>query len=135
MSHFTKCDLKMKNLEAIKRALEDLGYPYQAADGTAGVNVRGWRGQTTAAEIAIDMGTYDIGVVRADDGTYDIVADWWGIETTKGVTEDELKDRLSQRYSYHQVVMACTDKGYSVEEEENEEDGSVRLVVRKWVAD
>lgn len=135
MSHFTKCDLKMKNIDAIKRALDDLGYAYQAADQDQAVTVRGWRGQTTDAEIAVDMGKYDIGVIRADDGSYDLVADWWGIETTKGVTEEELKDRLSQRYSYHQVVMACADKGYSVEEEENEEDGSVRLVVQKWVND
>ena len=31
--------------------------------------------------------------------------------------------------------MACEDKGYALEEEENEEDGSIRLVVRKWSAE
>ena len=47
-----------------------------------------------------------------------------------GVTQ-----KLSQRYQYHNVKQACEDKGYSVEEEVNEEDGSIRLVVRKWVSE
>lgn len=31
--------------------------------------------------------------------------------------------------------MACEEKGWALEEELNEEDGSIRLVVRKWVND
>ena len=81
------------------------------------------------------MGTYDIGVVKQQDGTLDLVADWWGVETTKGVSEEELKTRLKQRYAYHNVLMACEAKGYSVEEEVNEEDGTINLVVRKWASE
>ena len=79
------------------------------------------------------MGRYDIGVIENQDGTYDITADWWGVETTKGVSEEEFKNQLSQKYQYHNVKQACEEKGYAVEEEVNEEDGSIRLVVRKWV--
>ena len=133
MSHFTNCDLKMTYLEAIKPALAHMQVPFvEEQQGQAAV-VRGYRGQTLDAAIKIDMGKYDIGVVRAADGTFDIVADWWGVETTKGVSEEEFKNRLSQRYSYHNVKMACEAKGYSVEEETNEEDGTINLVVRKWV--
>ena len=42
---------------------------------------------------------------------------------------------MNQKYQYNNVKMACEEKGYAVEEEVNEEDGSIRLVVRKWVAD
>ena len=97
--------------------------------------MRGYRGDTLQAAIKIDMGQYDIGVVASEHGTYDLVADWWGVETTKGVSEEEFKHQLSQKYQYHNVKMACEEKGYSVEEEVNEEDGSIRLVVRKWVND
>lgn len=135
MSHFTKCELKMTNLTALKRALDDLGFAYNEAEQNQSVQVRGWRGQTLDASICIDMGKYDIGVVSSGEGTYDLTADWWGVETTKGITEQEFKDRLSQRYSYHNVLMACEGKGYTVEEEVNEEDGSIQLVVRKWVSD
>jgi hypothetical protein len=133
MSHFTKCELKMTNLAAIKKALADLELSYSEAAQGQDVTVRGYRGDTLKAAMSIDMGKYDIGVIANAEGTYDLTADWWGVETTKGVSEEEFKHRLSQRYQYHNVKMACEDKGYSVEEELNEEDGSIRLVVRKWV--
>jgi hypothetical protein len=135
MSHFTKCEMKMTNLAALKKALEDLKLSYQADEAGQGVVVRGYRGDTLKAAMSIDMGKYDIGVIANEDGTYDLTADWWGVETTKGVSEAEFKDQLSQKYQYHNVKMACEEKGYSVEEELNEEDGSIRLVVRKWVND
>ena len=135
MSHFTKCELKMTNLSAIIAALEDLEYEFtEAPQGQAAV-VRGWRGQELEAAISVNMGKYDIGVVGNANGTYDLTADWWGVETTKGVSEEEFKNKLSQRYQYHNVLQACEAKGYSVEEEVNEEDGSIQLVVRKWVSD
>jgi hypothetical protein len=133
MSHFTKCELKMTNLAALKQALADLQLRFQSADEGQSVTVRGYRGDTLQAAMSIDMGSYDIGVVANADGTYDLTADWWGVETTKGVSEAEFKDQLSQKYQYHNVKMACEEKGYAVEEEVNEEDGSIRLVVRKWV--
>lgn len=132
MSHFTKCELKMVNLEAIKRALEEMKLNYQEAETGVSATVRGYRGQTLDAALSIDMGTYDVGVVRNENGTFDLTADWWGVETTEGSTEEQFKNKLHQRYQYHNVLMACEDKGYSVEEEVNEEDGSVKLVVRKW---
>ena len=135
MSHFTKCDLKMTNYEALKKALADMELMFQEAEEGATVSVRGYRGQTLDASLKIDMGTYDIGVVDNEDGTYDLTADWWGVETTKGVSEEELKTKLKQRYAYHNVLMACEAKGYSVEEEVNQEDGSIQLVVRKWAVD
>ena len=135
MSHFTKCALKMTNLAAIKKALADMQLTFTEAEQGQSVNVRGYRGDKLQAAISIDMGRYDVGVVDNQDGTFDITADWWGVETTKGVSEDEFKHQLSQRYQYHNVKQACEDKGYSVEEEVNEEDGSIRLVVSKWGAE
>jgi hypothetical protein len=135
MSHFTKCELKMTNLAAIKAALADLQMKSEFAEENQQVTVRGYRGDTLKAAIKIDMGQYDIGVIANEQGTYDLVADWWGVETTKGVSEEELKTRLKQRYAYHNVLMACEAKGYSVEEEVNQEDGSIQLVVRKWAAE
>ncbi len=135
MSHFTKCELKMTNLQALEKALEDLEYEFTVAEQGQAVRVRGWRGQELDAAISINMGKYDIGVVGNADGTYDLTADWWGVETTKGVSEEEFKNKLSQRYQYHNVLQACEAKGYAVEEEVNEEDGSIQLVVRKWVSD
>ena len=125
----------MTNLQAIKKALEDMQMKFVEAEQGQTVTVRGYRGDSLKAAICVDMGRYDIGVVDNQDGTFDITADWWGVETTKGVSEEEFKHQLSQRYQYHNVKQACEEKGYSVEEEVNEEDGSIRLVVSKWGAE
>jgi hypothetical protein len=135
MSHFTKCEMKMTNLAALKKALADLDLQFTEATEGVAATVRGFRGDTLKAAMSIDMGRYDIGVIGNADGTYDLTADWWGVETTKGVSEDEFKHQLNQRYQYHNVKEACDSKGYSLEEEVNEEDGSIRLVVRKWVSE
>lgn len=135
MSHFTKCALKMTNLAAIKKALADMELKFVEAEEGASVTVRGYQGDTLKGVLSVDMGRYDVGVIDNQDGTYDITADWWGVETTKGVSEEEFKHQLSQRYQYHNVKQACEEKGYALEEELNEEDGSIRLVVRKWSAE
>jgi hypothetical protein len=135
MSHFTKCELKLTNLTAIKAALEELEYNFAEAEEGQHVMVRGWRGQQAEAVVGINMGKYDIGVVLNADGTYTLQADWWGVETSKGVSEAEFVKKLSQRYQYHNVMQACEAKGYTLEEEEVEEDGTVKLYVRRWVAD
>ena len=135
MSHFTKCELKMTNLAAIRAALEDLKLTFEEAAAGQQVVVRGYRGDTLKAQFKIDMGRYDIGVIANENGTYDLTADWWGVETTKGVSEEEFKNQLYQKYQYHNVKQACEEKGYAIEEEVNEEDGSIRLVVRKWSAE
>ena len=127
--------MKMTNLAALKKALAAMELKFNEAEQGQSVSVRGYRGDKLQATMSIDMGRYDIGVVGNEDGTYDIVADWWGVETTKGVSEEEFKNTLSQKYQYHNVKQACEDKGYAVEEEVNEEDGLIRLVVRKWVSD
>jgi hypothetical protein len=135
MSHFTKCELKMTNLVALRAALADLKLQFTEDVQNQSALVRGFRGDTLKAVMSIDMGRYDIGVIANENGTYDLTADWWGVETTKGVSEEEFKHQLSQRYQYHNVKQACEEKGYSVEEELNEEDGSIRLVMRKWSAE
>ena len=135
MSHFTKCALKMTNLAALKKALADMQLKFTEAEQGQSVNVRGYRGDKLQGVMSIDMGRYDIGVVDNQDGTYGVTADWWGVETTKGVSEEEFQNQLAQKYQYHNVKQACEEKGYAVEEEVNEEDGSIRLVVRKWVSE
>jgi glycine/D-amino acid oxidase-like deaminating enzyme len=102
------------------------------AEQHTGVEVRGWKGQKLSAEISIDMGKYDVGVVKQADGTFELVADWWGIETTRGTTEKEFVEELNQQYAYQRVVMACEDQGYNLEETKNEETGSISLTMKKW---
>lgn len=130
MSHFTKVATKINDLVALKKALDQLGWKYRHA--AQGVEVRGWRGQTTEAEIAIDMGKYDVGVVKQPDGTYALEADWWGVETTRGLKEDEVVKELNAKYAYQRVVAAVEEQGYTIDENAVQKDGTVKLTVSKW---
>jgi hypothetical protein len=132
MSHFTKCDLKITNLVALKRALADLGHTFTEATEEQQVVVRGYKGAKLNAEVSVDMGKYDVGVVKQADGTYELVADWWGVETTRGTTEKEFVEELNQRYAYQRVLIACEEQGYSLEETKNEENGAIALTMKKW---
>lgn len=134
MSHFTKVATKINNLTALKRALEKLNLKFLAAEENQSVQVRGYKGQKLAAEMSIDMGKYDIGVVKAEDGNYTLVADWWGVETTVGKTEQEVVEEINREYAYARVIQACEDQGYQIAREDiqQNEDGSVKLLATKW---
>src|SRR5436189_6258480 len=103
MSHFTTVATKISNLVALKRALEKLKWKYAEDTEEQRVEVRGWKGQKINADLSINMGKYDIGVVKQEDGTYTLVADWWGIEVTTGKTEQEVAEELNREYAYQQV--------------------------------
>ena len=130
MSHFTKVATKVNDLVALRKALDQLGWKYKYSE--QGVEVRGWRGQTSKAEIAIDMGKYDVGVVKQEDGTYALEADWWGVETTKGLKEEEVVKEVNAKYAYQRVLAAVEEQGYSIDQNAVQADGSVKLTVSKW---
>ena len=129
MSHFTKINTKITDVECLKLALEDLGYPYREGK----VRVRGWRGISEEADLVVETGTpYNIGLRRTAQGVYEIVADWWGVETRTGIVQAKFLRELNQRYAYHKVLTEVKKQGFSVAEDEVTSDNTIRLVVRKW---
>ena len=132
MSHFTKVETQINDLVALKKALDQLGWKYRVAEENQKVTVRGYRGQTTEAELCIDMGKYDIGVVKTETGNYELVSDWWGVETTRGLTEQEIVKELNGKYAYQRVVAAVEEAGYTIDTNNVAADGTVKLSVSKW---
>jgi hypothetical protein len=65
----------------------------------------------------------------------EITGDRWGVETTKGASEEYFRTEAAQKPSLTTSNRPAKTQGYAVEEEVNEEDGSIRLVVRKWVSE
>ena len=132
MSHFTTVKTKINNLTALLKALDNLNLKY--THNEQGCEVRGYKGQKINAELSINMGKYDIGVVLAEDGNYQFVADWWGVETTVGKTEQEVVEEIQHEYAFVRVVQACEEQGYQIarEDVQTAEDGTVQLVATKW---
>lgn len=130
MSHFTNVETKIKNLVLLKAALKDLGYEFVEAE--QGVEVRGYLGQKVMADLSVKVSkTYDVGVQQTANG-YVFVADWWGVETTRGITQEAFVKQVTQRYAYHVVKSEIVRQGYAIEEDEVQENQTISLTVRKW---
>ena len=49
------------------------------------------------------------------------------------VPNQQWLNNLTQRYGYHALVATAQEQGFDVEEEETLADGTVRVVVGRWV--
>jgi len=130
MSHFTSVQTKMKDLTCLLQAIEDLGYEF--VEDEQGVEVRGYRSQLEKARVSVKVsGKYDVGIKQTVNG-FELVADWWGVETTRGVTEQEFVNQIQQRYAYHKVMKEVKKRGFTLETEEVTQENTIQLTVRKW---
>ena len=127
MSHFTTIRTQLVEASYLERALVDLGHTVQRGP----VTVNGYPGNTTRADLKIataDKG-YDIGFRRSGP-SYELVADWWGIN---GMDQGSFVKKLTQRYAYHAAQEALKAEGFSLVEEEQQQDGTLHLVLRRSV--
>ncbi|MCP9927974.1 DUF1257 domain-containing protein [Cyanobium sp. CH-040] len=128
MSHFSTVKTELRDLDALRAALGDMGH--EPREGS--ISVRGYRGQTETAELAIAQpdGT-DIGFrLNADTGCYELVADLqlW----KQPVPVERFLAQLNQRYALRSILAATAEEGFQVSEQTNSADGSIELVVTRW---
>lgn len=124
MSHFSRIKTKMTEEEYVLAALKDMGMKYQMGDQ----KVRGFGNQTIGADIRIPLAlSYDIGL-RKVNGAYDIIADW---SFVRGIKQKEFTEKLMQRYAYHATRAKLEQQGFDMVEEQVEETGQIRIVLRR----
>ncbi|HIN86895.1 MAG TPA: DUF1257 domain-containing protein [Myxococcales bacterium] len=133
MSHFTTVKTKINDLVCLKRALKDLDIAFTEASQEQKAFVKGYQGDSTQAQMSIHISkTYDVGVKVDEQGNVEFVADWWGVETTRGWDQEEFQKKVTKRYSYHKVMQEVANKGYTLESEEVQEDQTIQVRVRTW---
>ena len=123
MSHISRLKTQIVEKEYLLQALQDLGYTYEEGDLTVG-------GFTERAKVEVKVVlrmSNDIGFRRVGDH-YEIVADWWGV---RGVKEKEFANQVSQRYAYHAARARLEQQGFALVEEQSQENGQIRLVMRR----
>lgn len=124
MSHFTAIKVQIKNGDILQEVLQELGY--QVEQNTT---VRGYRGQTTQADYVIRQNNgYDLGFRRHGEN-YEVVADFWGAK----INQNQFLNSINQKYGYKTLMQSVNEQGFNVEEEETLQDGTVKIVVGKWV--
>ena len=128
MSHFSTVKSQLRKKEPLLQALFDLGYNPQEGEHL----VRGFRGQTTKAEMALTMPNGgDIGFRwNPNTNSYELVTDLdlWD----QPIPVERFLAKLTQRYALNTVLAATANEGFQVAEQKNNSDGSIELVVTRW---
>lgn len=128
MSHFSNIKTQIRNLDSLQAALTDLGIDWKSSSSP----VRGYRGQTRTAEVTIEQKNgYDIGF-SWNGQEYELVADleFW----QQNWSVDRFINKVTQRYAYHTVVQETAKQGFQIAEQQQNEDGTIRLLVQRWSA-
>lgn len=128
MSHFSQIKTQIRNLVSLEAALTDLGIEWKSGPQA----VRGYRGQTRDAQIAIEQENgYDLGF-SWNGKEYELVADlqYW----QQNLSVDGFLSKVTQRYAYHTVLSETAKQGFQVSEQQQNADGSIRLLVQRWSA-
>ncbi|WP_353931990.1 DUF1257 domain-containing protein [Okeanomitos corallinicola TIOX110] len=124
MSHFTTIKVQIKNGDVLHQILQELGYQVELNS-----QVRGYMGDKTHAEYVIKQSNgYDLGF-RKNGENYELVADFWGAK----INQQDFINKISQKYAHKTLMETIQTEGFNVEEEEVLADGTVRVVVGKWV--
>ncbi|NJK27610.1 MAG: DUF1257 domain-containing protein [Coleofasciculaceae cyanobacterium SM2_3_26] len=117
MSHFSTLRTKITDAEILKASLRDLGIAVKS-----NADVRGYNGQRVRSDIvAILDGEYDLGWSRNSDGTFDLIADLWGV--AKKHNQTELINSINQKYAVKKTLSEVRRAGLS--------NANVNVVVQK----
>ena len=122
MSHFTTIQTQIKDLEALRAAVAELGLtliPNAEARGYVQNKVRG--------EYVLRLkGPYDVALNKQPDGTYGLTTDWW-----RGCVAHEVGEnygRLLQLYGVHKATREARRAGYLVRRQP-QTNGSIKLTL------
>jgi len=135
MSHFTCIKTQIKNVDALVKALADMNFKNVEVHETA-QHLYGYQGDVRPemAEVIIrrnDIGRYsnDIGFQRQENGQFQAIIS----EYDRQQYSHQWLGSLMQRYGYHTLMETAQQEGFTIEEDEILEDGTVKVVVAKWV--
>jgi hypothetical protein len=135
MSHFTCIKTQIKHQDALLKALADIGFKEVEVHETA-QHLYGYQGdvRSQTAEVIIrrqyiGSASNDIGFRRQKDGQFEAIIS----EYDRNKYSQEWLNSLTQRYGYHMLLEAAPEQGFTIEEEETLEDGTIRVVVARWV--
>ena len=131
MSHYSRVKTQFRHREALIACLTSLGYEVEID-----TVVRGHHGEHTVDIAVKTTKGYGVGFVKSPDGTYDMVADWWGVS---GTDECKISQELAQQagaiqkeYAKKMVLEQSARDGFEIVSQTEEQDGTLRIVMRRW---
>jgi hypothetical protein len=130
VSHFSQVKTKLRDQTVLKKALTKMGFT--VVEGEEGTKVRGYFGDTQAAEFKVLTKThYDIGFVRDEEGNYSLVGDWELMPRVSGISQEPFLADVKREYARESILQTAAQQGYEVKMQENVE-GTIEMVVVQW---
>lgn len=136
MSHFTSIKTQIKNRDALVKALVDVGFDRVEVHETS-QPLFGFQGDVRpeTAEVIIrrkylGSASNDIGFKQREDGQFEAIISSY--DRAYRYSQQWLNE-LTQRYGYHALMATYPEQGFALEEEEILADGTIRVVLAKWV--
>ena len=127
MSHFSQVQTVIRDQALLEESLKQLQFDFQ---NSAEVTIRGYQGNTECGQVVIDTGSrYDIGFQRREDGSFDVCADWWGVEFNTQIRKESFMQRLNRTYAHLTVKRQVLEPGLIIEQETVLPNGEIELVV------
>ena len=122
MSHFTTIKTQIKDVEALRSAVNELGLQL-----LANTEARGYISNKTKGDYVIRLkGPYDVALNQQPDGSFGLTTDWWDGHVEKEVGSNF--GRLLQLYGVHKATVEAKKKGYSVLRR-HQPNGSIKLIL------
>jgi len=122
MSHFTTIQTQVRDLDALRAALGELGVTL-----LANTEARGYAANKLKGDFVIRLkGPYDIALNKTPNGSYGLTTDWWDGHVEKEVGSQF--GRLLQLYGVHKTMIESRKKGHMVQRKA-QKDGSIKLVI------
>lgn len=137
MSHFTSIKTEIRDVNALVKALEDVGFKDKVEVHEEAQRLYGFQGdlREETAEVVIrrqylGSASNDIGFKKQEDECYEAVISSY--DRAYKYSQQWL-NQLTQRYGYHILMATVPEQGFTIEEEETLEDGTIRVLVARWV--
>lgn len=142
MSHFTRVQTQIRELDCLLEALRLMGY--DKVETGKDLHLQGYHGddrsklrkndpnyappcQVVIRRKYVSSSANDIGFFKKPDGTYELYLSEYDRDNMPHWAE-----RLTQLYGLAVVIKYSTMKGYKPIHQEKQKDGTIRLMLRKW---
>ena len=126
MSHFIQIKTVLKEEQHIIAALNEMGLECRTGED---LFVESWENTKVKVDILIETGSkYKIGLKKVNDA-YDIVADWWAIESFTKIRQHSFIPKLNKLYAYSVIKDQLKEQNLVIESEQELENGDLVLMV------
>jgi hypothetical protein len=126
MSHFTKIQTKLCNLDVLKKTLSSLNLDWVENTKT----IQGCKSQVRETELIIKQSNnYEI-AFKQNGNKYELVADlmFW----SQPYSVDKFLNQIHQRYAYETIVAVHEEANFTFSQTKNEQLGSICLQLTRY---